>query len=98
MIPGILIISRVNMKVQPIEDASNNNMGILIVAQAPTNSRMFENLLPLPIKTAATGNAAYSGPAEKAPKKRERNMPVRPEFSPISLMIVSLGTHTAILI
>jgi hypothetical protein len=83
------------MKGQPIDPASNNNMGILVVAQAPTNINMFENLLPLFISTAATGNAAYRGPAENEPNRRAREMPSKPDFSPISLIIVSLGIQTS---
>jgi hypothetical protein len=49
-------------------------MGILVVAQAPTNSNIFENLLPLFINTAATGKAAYRGPAENEPNKSAREM------------------------
>jgi hypothetical protein len=93
IIPGILINNLVNINGQPIEPASNNNIGILVVAQAPTNINIFENLLPLFISTAATGNAAYRGPAEKEPSRRAKEIPSKPDFSPISLIMVYLGTQ-----
>ncbi len=95
IIPGILINNLVNINDHPIEPASNNNIGILVVAHAPMNNNTFENLHPFFISTAATGNAAYRGPAEKEPNRSAREMPSNPEFSPINLIIVSLGTHTS---
>lgn len=83
------------MKDQPIDPASNNSIGTFVVAHAPTNNKTFENLLPLLIRTEATGKAAYSGPAEKEPKNSASETPRKPEFSPISLMMVSRGTHTS---
>ena len=57
-------------------------MGILVVAQAPTNSNIFENLLPLFINTAATGKAAYRGSAENELNKSARERPSISYFSP----------------
>lgn len=55
IIPGISIRSRVMAKGLPSEAISKSNIGIFVVDQAPMNIRIFMNLTPFFMKTAATG-------------------------------------------
>lgn len=66
-IPGMSIIKRVIMNFHPIEDASNNSIGVLVVRQALIKIKTLENLLPLFMRTPATGAAGYNGPAAAEP-------------------------------
>ena len=83
------------MNFQPIEEVSNNNNGIFVVDHAPIKIRTLENLLPFFNRTPATGKAAYNGPAAADPKKNAIAIPISPDFSPISLIIVLRSTQTS---
>lgn len=83
------------MNFHPIEEASNNSMGILVVDHAPIKINTLVNLLPFCKRTPATGKAAYKGPAEAEPKKNAIKTPRNPDFSPINFIIVSRCTHTS---
>jgi len=66
---------------------------IFVVHHAPIKIITLLNFTPFLIKTAVTGNAAYSGPAATEPNKMASKTPFIPESSPIYFIIVSLGTH-----
>jgi hypothetical protein len=95
IITHISIRYRVIINPQPITEASNIDMGILVDDQAPMKMMIFENLLPFFRRIPATGKATYKGPAAKEPNKNAITAPKKPAFSPISRIMVSFGIHVS---
>ena len=93
MIPGMSISSLVSANRAPNEEISNSSIGILVVDQAPMKMRIFLNLTPFFMKTAATGKAPYNGPAAADPIRIANTTPFNPDPSPMYLTMVSLGTQ-----
>jgi hypothetical protein len=92
-ITGKSITNLSNVNCHPIEEASKSNMGILVVDHAPIKINTFENLLPFFINIAATGKAAYNGPAAADPNTNAIIIPTNLDFSP--MIMVSFFTHTS---
>jgi hypothetical protein len=67
----------------------------LVVDQAPIKIKILIKLAPFFMRIAAKGNAPYSGPAAKDPRRKARMLPFSPEPLPIYLIICSRGTHTS---
>lgn len=91
--PGISIINRSIVNLYPNAPISNNNVENLVTHQALRKIIILENLTPFLISTAVNGNAAYMGPAEKNAIKKEINIPLIPELSPIYFIKYFLGTQ-----
>ena len=90
MIPGISIKNRERANRQPMACISKISMGIFVVDHAPINISMFVKPAPFFMRTAATGKAPYKGPAAAEPNANAISLPLKPEFSPINFMRVSL--------
>jgi len=63
-------------------------MGIFVVDHAPINISTLKMCSPYLRRTPATGKAAYKGPAAAEPKINAITTPKKPDFSPISLIVV----------
>ena len=78
--PRISTANLVSAKRSPIEVISNNNMGILVVDQAPMKIITLRSEEPFLIKTAANGKAPYNGPAANEPSKNAISAPLTDDF------------------
>ena len=95
-IPIRLKAKRAAANLPPSWVTSNSIIGILAVDQDPRKIKTLNRETPFLRKTAATGNAAYKGPAEKAPRMNANKEPLMPASLPMYRIIVSFGTQTSI--
>ena len=95
-IPIRLKAKRAAANLPPSWVTSNSIIGILAVDQDPRKIKTLNRETPFLRKTAATGNAAYKGPAEKAPRINANKEPLMPASLPMYRIIVSFGTQTSI--
>jgi len=79
----------------PNDDISKSNRGIRIFVLAHRKINTFEMRLPFFSNIPPTGNSAYRGTAVTTPSSRAVITPLKPDFSPIILTIVSRSTHTS---
>ena len=81
------------MNLGPRNLASLRSIGTFMTAQVLSIITILDILAPFRRSVLHTGKAAYIGPAEKLPKRKEYMAPLKPELLPKFLSIAALGTQ-----